>query len=138
MFSLGEFGHRAAVLPDVLADGHADARAVHVEHHGFVAGAENAEFVEHTIVGQKVLVVAGPNHAVMQYDESVAWLGCLAISADRADHHKQVAKPIGSQFGGKQLALFHADLRKVARRARSSMGYPVNVISGNTTTCAPC
>lgn len=24
---LGEFGHRAAVLPDVLADGHADARA---------------------------------------------------------------------------------------------------------------
>ena len=39
----------------------------------------------------------------MQYDESVAWLGCLAISADRANHHKQVAKPIGSQFGGKPV-----------------------------------
>ena len=98
---LGELRHGTAILPDVFANGHADACTVHVEHHGFVAGTENAEFVEHTIVGQKVLVVAGPNHAVMQYDESVARLGCLAISADRADHHKQVAKPIGSQFGGK-------------------------------------
>ena len=71
---LGEFGHRAAVLPDVLADGHADARAVHVEHHGFVAGAEDAEFV-------------GPDHAVVQDDESVARFGGFTVGAYSADHH---------------------------------------------------
>ena len=84
---LGEFGHRAAVLPDVLADGHADARAVHVEHHGFVAGAEDAEFVEHAVIGQEMLVVAGPDHAVVQDDESVARFGGFTVGAYSANHH---------------------------------------------------
>ena len=100
---LSKFCHRTAILPDILANSHTNTCAIHIKHHGLIARTENAEFVKHTVVGQEVLVVAGPNHAIMQYDESVAWLGCLAISADRANHHKQVAKPIGSQFGGKPV-----------------------------------
>ena len=100
---LGKFCHRTAILPDILANSHTNTCAIHIKHHGLIARTENAEFVKHAIIGQEVLVIAGPNHAVMQYDESVAWLGCLAISADRANHHKQVAKPIGSQFGGEPV-----------------------------------
>ena len=100
---LGKFCHGTAILPDVFANGHADACTVHVEHHGFVAGTENAEFVEHAIIGQEVLVIAGPNHAIMQYNKSITRLRRFTISADRANHHKQVAKPIGSQFGGKPV-----------------------------------
>ena len=100
---LGKFCHRTAILPDILANSHTNTCAIHIKHHGLIARTENAEFVKHAIIGQEVLVIAVPNHAVMQYDESVAWLGCLAISADRANHHKQVAKPIGSQFGGEPV-----------------------------------
>ncbi len=102
---LGEFGHRAAVLPDVLADGHADAGAVHVEDDGFVAGAEDAEFVEDAVVRQEVLVVSGPYHAVVQYDEAVARFGGLPVGAHGADRHVQVAEPVGLQFGGEPVGL---------------------------------
>ena len=61
--------------------------AVHVEHHGFVAGAEDAEFVEHAVIGQEMFVVAGPDHAVVQDDESVARFGGFTVGAYSADHH---------------------------------------------------
>ena len=39
----------------------------------------------------------------MQYNKSITRLRRFTIRADRANHHKQVAKPIGSQFGGKPV-----------------------------------
>ena len=42
-----------------LADRHADAHAVDVEHDGAVAYREDAELVEHAVVRQEMLVVAG-------------------------------------------------------------------------------
>ena len=99
----GKFCHRTAILPDILANSHTNTCAIHIKYHGFITRTENAEFVKHTVVGQEVLVIAGPNHAIMQYNKSVARLGCLAISTDRANHHKQVAKSIGSQFSSKPV-----------------------------------
>lgn len=100
---LGKFCHRTAILPDILANSHTNTCAIHIKHHGLIARTENAEFVKHAIIGQEVLVIAGPNHAVMQYNKSITRLRRFTISADRANHHKQVAKPIGSQFGGKPV-----------------------------------
>ena len=100
---LGKFCHRTAILPDILANSHTNTCAIHIKHHGLIARTENAEFVKHTVVGQEVLVIAGPNHAIMQYNKSITRLRRFTISADRANHHKQVAKPIGSQFGGKPV-----------------------------------
>ena len=100
---LGKFCHRTAILPDILANSHTNTCAIHIKHHGLIARAENAEFVKHTVVGQEVLVIAGPNHAIMQYNKSITRLRRFTISADRANHHKQVAKPIGSQFSSKPV-----------------------------------
>lgn len=60
-----EFGDGTAILPDVLADGDAETRAVHVEHDGAFAGLEDAELVEHAVVRQEMLVVTGPYDAVV-------------------------------------------------------------------------
>lgn len=75
----GEFSHRAAVLPDILANGHADSGAIHLEGHGTVSCGEDAELIEYAVVGQEVLVIAGPDHALMQHHQTVTRLTGLPI-----------------------------------------------------------
>ena len=45
-----------------------------------------------------MLVVAGPHHAVVQYDEAVAWPVLLMIGAHCADHHIQFPHAAGDQL----------------------------------------
>ena len=47
----GELGDRAAVLPDVLADCQPHAHTVDRKHGVPLTGGEDAEFVEHAIIG---------------------------------------------------------------------------------------
>ena len=114
----GQVGHRAAVLPDVLADGHANGGAVHVEGHGAVAGGEDAEFVEHAVVGQEVLVVASPDHALVQDHQSVARLGGLAVGAHGADHHEQIAEAVVVELGGEFVGLVPCGLAEGAAQGQ--------------------
>lgn len=114
----GQFGDGAAVLPDVLADRHADAHAVDVEHHRAFAGGEDAELVEHAVVGQEVLVVAGPHHAVVQHDHAVLRLVGGVVGADRADRDVQVAEPIGGQLGGQPVRLVPRGLAEGAAQGQ--------------------
>ena len=111
---VGEPGDRPAVLPDVLADRHADAHAVDVEHDGAVAGREDAELVEHAVVRQEMLVVAGPDHAVVQHDHAVARFVGRVVGADRADGDIQVAQSVGLQLGRQPVRLVP---RRLAERA---------------------
>ena len=114
----GQVGHRATILPDVLADGHADGGTIHVEGHGTVAGGEDTEFVEHAVVGQEVLVVAGPDHALMQYHQSVARLGGLTISAHGANHHEQIAEAVVVELGGEFVGLVPCGLAEGAAQGQ--------------------
>ena len=100
---VSEFGDGAAVLPDVLADSDADARAVDVEHDGALAGREDAELVEDAVVGQEVLVVAGPDVSAVQHDEAVARLAVGVVGADRADDDVQAAHAFVAECGGEPV-----------------------------------
>ncbi len=68
---------RAALLPEVLADGQGDVDAVQPDDAGFTAGHEVAELVEHAVVRQMVLRVAGHDLPAVQdrgrVDRRPAW-----------------------------------------------------------------
>ena len=85
----GEFGDRAAVLPDVFADRQSHAHAVYGEHGMPLTGGEDPEFVEHTVIGQEVLVVPGPHQAAVQHHKAVARLAVGVVGAHGAHHHVQ-------------------------------------------------
>ena len=78
------------------------------------AGREDAELVEHAVVRQEMLVVAGPDHAVVQHDHAVARFVGRVVGADRADGDIQVAQSVGLQLGRQPVRLVP---RRLAERA---------------------
>lgn len=96
----GELGDRAAVLPDVLADCQPHAHTVDRKHDVPLTGGENAEFVEHAVIGQEVLVVPGPHQAAVQHHESVARLAVGVVGADGAHHHVQASHAFAFELCG--------------------------------------
>ena len=60
---LGGLAHRPG-LPHILADGDADPRALEFEHQRFRARHEIAFLVEHTVIGQTLLVIDRPHPPV--------------------------------------------------------------------------
>ena len=114
----GEFSHRAAVLPDILANGHADSGAIHLEGHGTVSCGEDAELIEYAIVGQEMLVIAGPDHALMQHHQTVTRLAGLPIGTHSADHHEQMAKTFVLKLTGQFIGLVPRGLAEGAAQSQ--------------------
>ena len=81
---------RAAVLPEVLADGQGDVDAADPGDHEPVAGHEVARLVEDAVVGQVVLEVGGRDLAAVQHGAGVAR---AAGGVDVADDHRELAEP---------------------------------------------
>ena len=52
-----------------------------------------------------MLVVTGPHHAVMQYDETVEGFAVFAVGADGADDHKQITQSVRLELGGEPIGL---------------------------------
>ncbi len=61
-----------------------------------------------------MFVIAGPDHAIVQHDESVAWFGVLTVGTHGADHHEQVIEPICGEFGGKPVGFVPCGLAEGA------------------------
>ena len=113
---LAGLGDRAALLPEVLADGECDVHAAYPYDGQVVPGDEDAELVEHAVVGQVVLGVAGHHLAAMQHGNAVLRhaLGdtgatvladavtvpvgvAPARAVEIADDHRQVAETVIGQ-----------------------------------------
>ena len=71
----GQRRHGSAGLPDVLAHHDADVDAPPADHGGLGARREPALLVEHPVVGQVVLVVAGDDRAAVDHRRRVPGAG---------------------------------------------------------------
>ncbi len=112
---------RAALLPQVLADGDRDVDATHPHHSQVAPGHEDPELVEDAVVGQVVLGIAGHHLTAHQHRGAVLRLTlghpdpdgrCHVVAVpvavavhpvEVAHHHRQVAQPVGGQVGGERL-----------------------------------
>ena len=79
---------------------------------------KDAEFVEHAVVGQEVLIVASPDHALVQDHQSVARLGGLAVEFHGADHHEQIAEAVVVELGGEFVGLVPCGLAEGAAQGQ--------------------
>src|SRR5690606_28546945 len=77
-----ERGDRAAVLPQVFADHHADVDTVEPQDGQLVARLEPAVFVEDTVVRQVVLELPGDHLTTPQRRYRVAWPALVVQISD--------------------------------------------------------
>ncbi len=82
---------RGLGIPRVLAENHAEARALHVEHEGFAADLEVALLVEDLVVGQLELVILAEHTAVDRHGGGVGRLGQRAARRRRLEQQLRMA-----------------------------------------------
>ena len=74
------------IAPEILADTHADAPAIDLEHHILpAAGGEIALLIEDAVVGQLLFVVTADDAAVLCQKEAVAQGGAIAARRTEDD-----------------------------------------------------
>ncbi len=93
--------HRAAVLPDVLADDHAHVHAVQPHDRQGGAGREVARLVEHAVVRQLVFVVGRDDLAAVEQRRRVAWAFVVAVQV--TDHDQRIPAARILQAPGERL-----------------------------------